>query len=191
MADRKELDQIKPAIGGVKLKAKTQKRKKPEPEKSKIINDVNPEDTDGYIEPPTEEAARLIARLNNAKQELVSVMREFNKLLNVKTLPTNKSSHDKDEEARIIQELIRAATTVDSINPGQQEGVLSLGVFATRLSLLLRDAGNELAYKVKQLEERISVLESRGPVEKADSPAKEYILKEAEKLGLKISVEDD
>lgn len=165
--------------------------KRQEPEKPKIVNNVSPEETDGYIEPPTEEAAKLIARLNNAKQELIGVMREFNKLLNVKTLPINKSAQDKEEEAKIIHELIRAATAVDAINPSQQEGVLSLSVFATRLSLLLRDAGNKLAYEVQKLEERVSTLESQGITKEENDHAKEYILREAEKLGLKISIEDD
>jgi hypothetical protein len=153
--------------------------------------------TNQQIEPPTEEAAKLISKLNNAKQELISVMREFGKLLNVKTLPSNKSDKEKEHESRIIDELIRAAITVDRINPEQQEGVLSLSVFAARLSLLLRDAGNKLAYEVQTLNNRLCVLEGEKPHVEEESEeeqrarkAKEYILKEAKKLGVKLSIEE-
>ena len=124
-------------------------------------------------------------------------MKEFSKLLNNKTLSSNRSVKEKEHENRVIDELIRAAVTVDRLNSGQNEGVLSLSIFSARLSLLLRNAGNELAYEVKKLSDRISALEGsqNGSEEhKEDETAlddkKKYLLEEAEKLGIKISVED-
>ena len=153
---------------------------------------MQPSNPNEQIEPPTEEAAKFVSRLNNAKQELVSVMREFSRLLNIKTLPINKTDKEKEHEARVIDELIRAAITVDRINPEQSEGVLSLSVFAARLSLLLRNAGNELAYEVQKLSDRVAVLEGVEPEgEPKEDPAKKYILEEAKKLGLKVSIEDE
>jgi hypothetical protein len=157
------------------------------------MSDVKPDVPNEEVEPPTEEAVKFISRLNNAKQELISVMREFSRLLNIKTLSINKTDKEKEHENRVIDELIRAAITVDRINPEQNEGVLSLSVFAARLSLLLRNAGNELAYEVQKLSDRVAVLEGSEPrkEEPREDPAKKYILEEAKKLGLKISIEEE
>ena len=155
---------------------------------------MRPDSPNEQTEPPTEEAVKFISKLNNAKQELVSVMREFSRLLNIKTLPVNKTDKEKEHESRIIDELIRAAITVDRINPEQSEGVLSLSVFAARLSLLLRNAGNELAYEVQKMNDRISVLEGSEPEkeeEPKEDPARKYLLEEAKKLGLEISIKEE
>jgi len=195
MADKKELDQIRPARG-VKLKSKAPRPEKPKPERPRRISDVQPDVSAEQREPPTEDAIKFISQLNNAKQELVGTMKEFSKLLRIKTLSSNSSSKEKEHENRVIDELIRAAITVDRINAGQNEGVLSLSVFAARLSLLLRNAGNELAYEVKKLSDRVAVLEGESPVvEEKDVDDqvelhKQYLLEEAKKLGIKISVED-
>ncbi len=194
MADKRELDQIRPAGGGVKLKSKAPRPEKPKPERPQRISDIQPDVPIDQREPPTEDAIKFISQLNNAKQELVGTMKEFSKLLRIETLPVNSSSKEKEHESRVIDELIRAAVNVDRINVGQNEGVLSLSVFAARLSLLLRNAGNELAYKMKKLSDRITILENKNPeIEKVDNQAelhKKYILEEAKKLGIKISVED-
>ena len=160
MADKIDLKQIKPARGGVKLKSKAPKvREKPKQEKPKIIQNVKPNIPNEQIAPPTEDAVKFITNLQNAKKELIGVMREFGKLLNVKTLKINKTDKEKEREAIMIDNLIRAAIAVDNINPEEGEGVLSLSIYAVRLSLLLRDAGNELAYEHKKLKDRVVVLE--------------------------------
>jgi hypothetical protein len=168
---------------------------------------VVPETSAEQIEPPTEDAIKFITKLNNAKQELIGTMKEFNKLLSIKTLPINKSSKEKEHENRVIDELIRAAVTVDRINAGQNEGVISVSVFSVRLSLLLRNAGNELAHEVQRLNERISALEagdkvteenravemleaSRKEQERKDAAIldakRDALIEEAKKIGLKL-----
>jgi hypothetical protein len=144
------------------------------------------------LEPPTEEAARLVSQINNAKKALIDSMRSFNRLLNDSKLPENRSEREKQEETLIINELIRSVQAIEKLQPS--EGVMSLCVFATRLSLSLRNAGNKLAHQNYLLEKRIEQLEKNAGIEppKEDPKAREkqLILEQAEKLGIKINIED-
>lgn len=145
------------------------------------------------LEPPTEEAARLVTQINNAKQTLIESMRGFSRLLNDAKLAENRSEREKQEETLIINELIRSVQAVERLEPG--EGMMSLCVFATRLSLSLRNLNNKLSHKNHLLEQRVSQLEKAAGIEppKDDPKAKEkqFLLEQAEKLGLKINIEDD
>ena len=119
-------------------------------------------------------------------------MRSFNRLLNDSKLPENRSEREKQEETLIINELIRSVQAIEKLQPS--EGVMSLCVFATRLSLSLRNAGNKLAHQNYLLEKRIEQLEKNAGIEppKEDPKAREkqLILEQAEKLGIKINIED-
>lgn len=119
-------------------------------------------------------------------------MRGFNRLLSNSTLPENKSEREKQEETLVINELIRSSQTVERLEYG--EGMMSLCVFATRLSLSLRNAGNKLSHKVHILEQRIEQLEKANGIEppKEDVKAKEkqFLIEQAKKLGVKINIED-
>jgi len=119
-------------------------------------------------------------------------MRSFSRLLGDHTLTENKSEREKQEETLVINELIRSAQSVERLERG--EGMMSLCVFATRLSLSLRNANNTQLHKMSILEKRITQLEKAAGIEppKEDLKAKEkqFLIEQAEKLGLKINIED-
>lgn len=101
---------------------------------------------------PTEEALKIGRRIAELRQELVSNMKKFNSFLSNSVLPENKSNNDKEEESLVITELSRLAQEIDRYCDG--EGALAIAVFAMRQSLLLRDAGNRLAYEIAELKEQ-------------------------------------
>jgi hypothetical protein len=127
-----------------------------------------------------------------AKQELIEAMRGFSRLLGDYTLSENKTERDKQEETLIVNELIRSSQAVERLERG--EGVMSLCVFATRLSLSLRNINNKNLYKMSLLEKRISQLEKAAgvepPKEDIKSKEKQFLMEQAEKLGIKINIED-
>jgi hypothetical protein len=98
---------------------------------------------------PSEEAIKIVNELSKYKSEFTSSMRAFNSLLNISILPENKSQSDLNNEQSVINKLIKDAINVDSLSPG--EGVLGLCILALRQGLMLRDAGNKLAYEVHKL----------------------------------------
>jgi hypothetical protein len=86
-------------------------------------------------------------------------MQEFNKLLKIRKLAENRSVQDNEDEQDIVNKLAIAAVGVEALNPG--EGLLGICILAVRQALVLRDAGNTLAYETFQLKERIATLEGR------------------------------
>lgn len=144
------------------------------------------------MEPPTEEAIKLVNKINDAKQLLILAMRKFNKLLSDTTLQENKSEKEKQQEVNVINELILATEKVEMLQP--KEGLMSLCVFATRLSLSLRNVNNLLSHKMYQLENRIEQLEKTigvdPPKEDPKAREKKLLIEQAEKLGIKINIED-
>ena len=152
MADkRKDLSEIRPATG-VRVKRKVKRKPKPEPEQARVIK--NAELPDGNVQPPTEEAARVLSELNEAKVKLVDAMKNFNRLLNDRTLPENKSMQDKENEQKTVNALATAALGIETLSPG--EGLLGMCVLAIRQSLSLRDAGNTLAYELHQVKQELA-----------------------------------
>lgn len=134
-------------------------------EPPKIIQNVQPEDV---MEIPTEEALKLVAKSSNFKEKLLLVMREFNGLLKVRVLSENKTEDEKKQEQLIVSKLAQAALDVEDLSP--HEGLLSLSILAIRQALSLRDAGNEMAYKISQLESKIKTLEGRVDTIKSSAP---------------------
>ena len=197
MADRpktlkeKQLKDIRPVQGSVRLQSKRETSKK-QRQPQKVIQNAQPNIPMENLEPPTEEAAKIISQINNAKLKLVESMRRYSKLLDNSVLQENKSEKEKQEESYVINELVRAAQTTEKLEPG--EGLMSLCVFSIRLSLLLRDANNKLSYDNYLLENRVKQLEKTVGVEppKVDLKAKEkqLLLKQAKELGIKINIED-
>jgi hypothetical protein len=189
----KELKEIRPAGGGVKMRSKNPALPKPKQQEPRVMQNVQPPPNTSAenLEPPTEEAARLISQINNAKQALIEAMRGFSRLLGDLTLPENRSERGKQEETLIINELIRSVQAVEQLERG--EGLMSLCVFATRLSLSLRNTSNKLSHKIYILEKRIEQLEKATGIEfpKEDPKAKEkqLLIEQAEKLGIKINIE--
>lgn len=185
MVSKKELSEIRPAKGAVKIK-----RKDPLPkikhESAKIIQNISENKTSE----PTEEALRIESKLGIANKELMDSMKAFNSLLNDQTLPENKSSKDKNIEQSIVNRLASAALVVEGLSSGQ--GLLGLSILAIRQSLSLRDAGNYLAYKLSQVEEKLIALEDKVTnlfKSTSDDSRKEYLKDLAEKMGFKISIE--
>jgi hypothetical protein len=146
---------IRPARG-VRLENNKQKPKdlRTQPQ---IIQDVS--NSQEELPPPTEDAAKLIAELALNKQELVFLMKEFNKLLSIKTLPENKTTIEKENEQNVVNNLVQATLNVERLS--NKEGLLALCILSLRQSIALRDAGNEMAFKFSKLEERINALESK------------------------------
>ncbi len=158
MADKKDLQDIRPAKGGVKI------QKKPRPEKRqqlqpKVVQDVKPDIPVENLPPPTDEAIRFVTQLNEAKQGLIDAMQEFNKLLKNRKLAENRSIKENEEEQSAVNQLALAAVAVEGLNPG--EGLLGICILAVRQALVLRDAGNTLAYETYQLREKIVALEGK------------------------------
>lgn len=185
----KSLEEIRPAKG-VKLKPKSPPIEKPKQESPKVIRNVEPPEN---LEPPTEEAIKIVERIKKAKDELIIAMRNFNNLLNDTKLLENKSESDKNVEAEIIGELIRSTQMVEALEQG--EGIMSLCVFSTRLSLSLRNHYNKIAYKNYLLEQRIANIEKsvgvKPPKEDPKAKEKQFLLEQAEKLGIKINIEGE
>jgi len=189
MLKNKDLKDIRPA-GGVKIKNKIEQRSQ---QNTKVIRNVQPPEIPMEdLEPPTEEAAKIITKINNAKNALIDTMRDFSKLLSDSKLLENRSEKEKQEETTIINKLISAVQEVERLEPG--EGTMSLCVFSTRLSLLLRNVNNKLSHKSFLLEKRVEQLEKAIGVEppKEDPKAREkqFLIEQAEKLGLKINIEE-
>ena len=193
MPDKKELSEIRPAKGAVKVKRNlnpdqeniyTRKKK----EKPQIVQNVK---SNEKIEEsvPTEEAMNLSFKLNVANKEFMEAMRAFNRLLNDQTLQENKSIKDKELEQSVVNRLASSAITVENLSPIQ--GLLGLCILSIRQTLSLRDAGNFLAHKLHEAEERIAKLEIM--VEKSnqtpDDTKKEYLKELAKEMGIKITLE--
>ena len=156
LASRTDLSGLKPkSTVKVKSRKNAPQQNKPPVTKPKVVQNVSvPEE---QIVPPTEEDAKILSRLNDAKIQLVSAMKAFNKLVSDQTLPENKSSKDKYQEQNVINGLVNAAQSVESLSPN--EGVLGVCVFAVRQALSLRDAGNKLAYELHQVKNRLAKIE--------------------------------
>jgi hypothetical protein len=170
--------EIRPARGAVKLKNKECLPKEPEVQDKPIVvqgTESRPNEADSA---PSEEAIRIVNELSKYKAEFTSSMRAFNSLLNISILPENKSQADLTNEQNVINKLIRDAMNVDSLSPG--EGMLGLCILALRQGLMLRDAGNKLAYEVHKLKTGTNI-----------DDTKEKMRKFAEQNGLKINFEED
>jgi hypothetical protein len=132
-------------------------------------------------EMPTDEALKISAKVNLLNQDLILTMKEFNGLLSSKTLPENKSVKEKEKENLLIKDLINIAKEINQYTSG--EGTLALVIFLIRQNLLLRDAGNRLAYEIKQL---------KNPKEEQIEDAnKKFLLEKAKEFGFKVSIEDE
>lgn len=185
MADKKELDQIRPVKGAVKIKRKPNTEKVSYKKKqSKVIQDVgrvpNPEE----MPLPNEDAVRIVAQLNRSKEDLMNAMRTFNHLLNDSILPENKSNKEKEYEQMVINQLAQSALEIEKFSPG--EGVIGLCVLAIRQGLSLRDAGNSLAYRIHKLEEKKLDPEKTIQVEEAKQKVNEL----AKQLGVNIVIKE-
>jgi hypothetical protein len=95
-------------------------------------------------------------KLNELRQDLMNSMRDFNKLMKDSKLPENRSMKEKAEEQDVISRMVNAASEIDKFSRG--EGSLAVCIFAVRVALSVRDAGNYLAYEIHQLKEKINDL---------------------------------
>lgn len=112
-------------------------------------------------------------------------MKDFNDLLKIRTLSENKTEDDKRKEQDVVGQLAMAALNVDELSP--KEGLLSLCILAIRQALSLRDAGNELVFKMVQLENRLKKIEEKEKtVEPVQAPTKKEPI-DAKKQMLEIS----
>lgn len=108
----------------------------------------------------TDEAARMLGDLNNARQEYMTAMKDFNSLLNSKVLPENRSTDDKNKENDIIKRLVLTAQKVEELTGNSGDAILGMCVFAVRQSLSLRDAGNRLAYELSLLKKEVELIKN-------------------------------
>ena len=188
MADKIKPEDIAPARVGVKVKP----RKPPKnQEKPRVITNAAPDRPAEDLPAPSEEAIKIEAQALAANQDLIMCMKEFNQLLGQSVLSENKSTKEKEDEHIITASLASAAQAVDRFEPGK--GSLALSTFAVRQSLLLRDAGNKLAYEIDLLKQEIKELKQvkqiPDPEEKPSDATKKYILERAKELGVKVSIE--
>jgi len=152
-----------------------------EVEAPKVIPNIGKDVPADQLPPPTEEALKISAQVGELRQNLIGVMKSFNKLLSSTILPENASIKDKENEQQIVGDLTRAAQAIDKISYG--EGSLALSVFAVRLALFFRNAGNKLAYEIEELKKRIP--------EKVDSEQdinKKKIAALAKELGVDVKI---
>jgi hypothetical protein len=180
LQNKKNLEDIRPAVG-LKIKSNKEKPEPPKQEKPKIINDVKVEEELGL---PTEEALRILNESAKTKENLLNNMKSFNSLLKIRTLIENKTDEEKKKEQEVVGKLAQAAMEVESISPG--EGLLSMSIVAIRQALSLRDACNEMAYKIIQMEKKIKKLEE-GKGEKEAPFDQKIDMVETKKQMLEIS----
>jgi hypothetical protein len=98
-----------------------------------------------------EGSGQIDKEIVDRKRKLESLMVEFNKMLNDKKLVKNKSIAEGDAETDKMMRLLSAADQLDEVNP--YEGTYGLLVLALREGLFMRDAINELEYRVLTLEQ--------------------------------------
>lgn len=155
-----------------------------------MISDAAPDRPAEELPMPTDEAIRIEAQALAANQDLIQSMKEFNQLLNNSVLPENRSIKEKEYEQKVTSNLTLAAQAVDRFEPGK--GSLALGTFAVRQALLLRDAGNRLAYEIELLKNEIKEMKTtvESPAEDPSEATKNYILERAKELGVKVSIEE-
>jgi len=132
--------------------------------------------------PPTEDALKISAKINELNKNLILTMKEFNNILSSKILPENKSLVEKERENNLIKEMVNLAKEIDYYATG--EGTLALVIFLIRQNILLRDAGNRLAYE-------ISLFKNLSAPKDIEDANKKYIIEKAKELGIKISIEED
>jgi len=164
----KPLDEIRPATKGVKLKPRRRPKRKqevqdfrrPDPPKARVERDVMPPPPPSEPLPsPTPEAMAVAAKSKRAGERLRETMAAVNRLMNIRVLASNRSVKEQEEERRVVKELAQAAVGVEALVPG--EGILGMATLAVRQGLALRDAGNELAYQVHLLEEKVARLSAK------------------------------
>lgn len=136
--------------------------------------------------PPTEEAIKIMSKINAARQQLVQSMQSFNRILSSCVLPENRSVSEKDAEKEIISNMTKAASEIDKYSNG--EGTLALSIFAVRQAIFFRDAGNKLAYEISELKRHIEILEKNIPRDEQEEAAKNKILELAKELGVEVTV---
>jgi len=161
MGGPKSLDDIVPASRGVKKRPKKPKPKAQPPEylqRPKIQRDIMPAPR-GEIDPPTEEAVRVMRRNNQAQGRLMESMKAINRLMGSTVLPENRSVQQEQEEKVSVGELVAAAMAMEKLSPG--EGILAMATLAVRQGLSLRDAGNRLAYRLAEMEKRLVDAEAK------------------------------
>lgn len=147
----KKLDGIRPAKG-VKIKNKTQEVNAPEQVAPKVIQNVPL--AEDVASPPTAESLQINFVVNEAREKLIKAMKDFNKILSNSVLSENKSIKEKEDEQQIVDNLTEAAQVIDKYSGG--EGTLALCIYAIRQSLLLRDAGNRLAYEINEIKKSLN-----------------------------------
>lgn len=139
------------------MKLKNKPKPAPERKPAEVHTGVAQDKPGQEIPVPSEEANKIIMKLNELRADLMSSMRDFNELMKSNKLPENRSMKEKAEEQGVISRMVGAAGEIDRCSRG--EGSLAVCIFAVRVALSVRDAGNHLAYKIHQLEERINDLE--------------------------------
>lgn len=180
MKQRKSLDDIRPAKG---LKIKNKEKMEKKKTERKVIPNIEEDHPGKEFPPPTKESLNISNELNKLKQELLTKMRDFNKLLLVKTLPENKSLKEKEQEQEILNNLVKCANDIEKFNSG--EGILALCVLSLRHTLTLRDAFNQQSYEISKLHNTLN--ETNGSKNKE---AENEVLKLAKELGINVSIGD-
>lgn len=103
--------------------------------------------------------SNYMKRKNNPKKKAEQAILAFKELLKDKTHPSNQTTSFKNNEVKILNDLLVSANELDSINPG--EGIFSLIVLALRSSLLMKDRNIELEVKIRDLELQIKRLKKQ------------------------------
>lgn len=180
LQNRTSMEDIRPARG-VKIKQKEIPKKEVVQNKPQVIQNVHAPEN---VNPPTEDALRILEQSTKIKENLLAKIKDFNDLLRARVLSENKTEEDKRKEQEVVGNLARAAMEVDEYSP--KEGLLSLCILSIRQSLSLRDAGNELAYKIMKMEAKIKELEEKlnNTEKKEITPNKEVLPSKKEMLDI-------
>lgn len=142
----------KPFDPNLKLVKMPNAKEQPGPGEPKVIPDVEPP-TEEIVESPTPESVQVMQKLTDARKDFKNIMVDFNKLFKSQILNDNKSKSDKDDEKEVINNLLRYSSEVDRFT--DNEGTMGLIVLCLRHLLSLRDAGNDLSYKIYLLEKEV------------------------------------
>lgn len=108
-----------------------------------------------------EQAAEVNTRLNDYNSRAIEGANVFRKLLDDRTIVSNKSIFAAGLEKEAITKLQQLALDMDA-DPVQPDGMGSVGLISLALNALLaqRDKINQLDYNIHQLENKIKQISS-------------------------------
>lgn len=103
--------------------------------------------------------AKKLAELEKSRDRLSNLVSKYIELLTDKTLPSNKSQQDKENQRKILDEIASSALELDILNV--REGTTSVFLTSLNSVLVLRDELNKTRYQNYLLDKEIKILKSQ------------------------------